>query len=100
VSQSGTKEPKKEGNEAKGGGSSTGNNAKEGYQPGNGEQPKDTTDAATRGIDENGFQANGKKGGTADATSGDGASGTPAKYKGFWEKYTEELRRRTKNAPK
>ncbi len=100
MSQSGTKEPKKEGGEAKGGSSTSGSNAKEGYQPGPGEKTEDTTDAATRGIDENGFQANGKKGGTADASSGDGANGAPAKYKGFWEKYAEELRKRTKNAPK
>lgn len=100
MSQSGTKEPKKEGSESKGG-SGAGSNAKEGYQPGSGEKPENTTDdAATRGIDKNGFQADGKKGGTADASSGDGANGAPAKYKGFWEKYAEELRKRTKNAPK
>ena len=100
MSQSGTKEGKKEGSESKGGSNTSGSNAKEGYQPGPGEKPTDTTDTATRATDPNGFKAETKKGGTADASSGDGANGSPSKYKGFWEKYTEELRRRTKNAPK
>ena len=100
MSQDGTKDPKKEGAEKQGGGDSTGKNAKEGYQPPPGEKTSDTTDTATRGIDDAAFKAEARKGGTSEATGSDGASGAPAKYKGFWEKYAEELRRRTKNAPK
>ncbi len=100
MSQDGTKDPKKEGAEKQGGSNSTGNNAKEGYQPPPGEKTSDTTDTATRGIDDAAFKAEARKGGTADATGSDGASGEPAKYNGFWRKYVEELRRRTKNAPK
>lgn len=95
-----TQDPKDKGEQPKDG---QGKNAEKPYQPGEGKNPEDeTADDYTR-REGDGFKADSKKKETTEGAGSDGDKGEPAKYKGFWEKWSKAVRDRTKDgkeAPK
>ncbi|MCB9931966.1 MAG: hypothetical protein H6841_00930 [Planctomycetes bacterium] len=88
-----TQDPREQGEKQNGNNKKPTKGAEEGYQPGEGEmKPEDKVEEYERGKDA-GFQAE-----KAGKDMGDGASSddrrAPDKYKGFWEKFNRETRKK------